>query len=102
MTMAIFNTAQARSIYSITKVTGLRKLARKLVSKCQSISSDRQQLWRFYDDSFHTQRVPRCVWRRHGALLMYAADQKQTVNKVAVNQATVGKHHYVAGKWMSS
>jgi hypothetical protein len=47
-----------------------------LQKKWRTSSRARQELWRAYDGSAYAHSMPRCAWRRHGALLMYARDYK--------------------------
>jgi hypothetical protein len=65
------------SIGSVAKTLPLRNLARHLVREWQRIVDDRRQLWHAYGNSPVARNLPRCVWRRHGALLMYAKHRAQ-------------------------
>lgn len=62
------------------KTSPIKRLSNHLVGglrhKWQTLCRDRQELWRIYDGSTYAHSIPRCVWRRHGALLMYARDHK--------------------------
>jgi hypothetical protein len=63
------------------KASSIKRFAKYVVKKCQGISEDRQQLWRIYDESSYAHSLPKCVWRRHGALLMYARDHNPAMEK---------------------
>jgi hypothetical protein len=71
------------------KVCLSKKMTLKyFVGKCQSIKADRQQLWRVYDESTYAHSFPKCVWRRHGALLMYARYHNPAMEKPVKWQST--------------
>lgn len=72
MGMAIFDKANSAADSRVVKTTLLKKMACYLVQQWQRILDDRQQLWRAYGESVYARGTPRCVWRRHGALLVYA------------------------------
>jgi hypothetical protein len=80
MSMAPFNSVQVKNHFFASPAARVRRFAKHLVAKWQGISNDRQQLWHAYDDSCNMHSTPRCVWRRHGALLMCARQcQRQKV-----------------------
>lgn len=81
MSMAIFNGIHGKSRLSARGTTGLKKLAGKITARFQGISNDRQQLWNAYNDISSTYSTSRCLWRRHGALLMYARLEKSGPNR---------------------
>jgi hypothetical protein len=62
------------------KVSPLKRLSKHLFGglrqKWQTSCRDRQELWRTYDGSAYAHSIPRSVWRRHGAMLMYVQNHK--------------------------
>ena len=88
MSAGILNATQVKGFLATPKTSAIKRLVRHLVVKCQGISIDRQNLWRVYDEVSYTHNTPRSIWRRHGALLMYAVDQKHTDKNVGK-----GKYH---------
>lgn len=59
------------------KASFFRTALKHVLANWQGMCSDREQLWRVYDQSAYAHSMPKCVWRRHGALLMYAHEYKR-------------------------
>ena len=72
MAIAMMDKTGSSDFVGVAKTSPLKKLARQVVQQWQRIVEDRQQLWQAYGTSAYARNTPRCVWRRHGALLMYA------------------------------
>lgn len=78
MAIAMMDKTASNHFIDVVKTSPLKTLLRNLVQQWQRIVADQQQLWNTYSTSAYA-RTPRCVWRRHGALLVYA---KQTHKKL--------------------
>jgi hypothetical protein len=88
MAIAALLANEGKGMAFARKATSIKRLAKYLVKKCQGISEDRQNLWRIYDESSYAHSLPKCVWRRHGALLMYAR-----YHNPAMERPVNGKSH---------
>ena len=87
MSMASFSSVQVKNYIFASPASRVRRLTKHLVAKWQGISSDRQQLWHAYDDSCRMHSTPRCIWRRHGALLMCAREcQSQKLSSTKIGK----------------
>jgi hypothetical protein len=85
MGIRTINVNLMKQAYLFPKAQPIKRWSRYLFGgfrqKWQKLSHDRQELWRTYDGSVYAHSIPRCVWRRHGALLMLARYQKPDSHK---------------------
>lgn len=81
MGMAIIDEVKADQLEGMAKSSSLKKFATNLLTRWRRISDDRQQLWQAYAASPYARGTARCVWRRHGAMLMYASDHKPAAQR---------------------
>lgn len=75
------------------KMSPLKRLSNYLFGglrqKWQASCRDRQELCRIYDASAYAHSIPRSVWRRHAAVLMYARHHKPVVSNPVVHKPVV-------------
>lgn len=81
MNLATIYPSINKAFLSGIKTLFILKPSKYLVGKLQGISADRKQLWRVYDDSAYTYNMPKCIWRRHAAVLIYARSNKSELDK---------------------
>ena len=80
MSISAMNTNALSSTAAIQKRSALKRwsnhLSEAVHAKLKKLRNDRRELWRIYNGSAYAHSVPRCVWRRHAAVLMYARYHK--------------------------
>lgn len=81
MNIAIFTAAQENSLVKTPKPSALKKLARHLLRRWQQTRDDQWQLWSAYTALASAHNTPRYIWRRHGALIMYARHRRVMLEK---------------------
>jgi galactose-1-phosphate uridylyltransferase len=79
--MAMIDEVKSDEFELKRKSSVLKKLATNLLTRWRRISDDRQQLWLTYATSPYACSTPRRIWRRHGAMLMYARSHKPNHSK---------------------
>jgi len=75
------------------KISPLKRLSNHLLGglrqKWLTACQDRQELWRIYDGSAYAHSIPRSIWQRHGAVLIYARDHKPVDHKPVIHKPIV-------------
>jgi hypothetical protein len=82
MGMAMIDTAGGEGVFKASQASTVKRLFKHLQRQWRCGSVARRQLWRAYNASAYARTTPKCVWRRHGALLMYARQRKPLAEKV--------------------
>ena len=71
-----------KNIFPVAKRNSLKTIASRLMSRLHGISENHQRLWNAYHDASSVYSTPRCLWRRHGALLMYSRRQHASSQRI--------------------